>query len=97
MVDVDGVIPIANDADADFSDQCRTEDMRVIDPWALVARGAAALKAAVMRTAIDAAVRPIQAGIEHAGPLEAVPNEQPVAGSGDIIHLDIELIDRLAL
>src|SRR5207244_3349286 len=51
----------------------------------------------VMRTAVNAAVGPIETRIGHIRGLIAVPHEEPVAGRRDVIDLDIELIDVLNL
>src|SRR5215471_11800112 len=97
MIHVDGLIAISHNADAHLGHQRRTENVGVVDPRALIARRAAALKTAVMRSAVNAAVGPIQPRIEDSGSLVAVAHEEPVVGSGHVIDFHVELVDSLAL
>ena len=59
--------------------------------------GPGAIEAVVGRPAVDPQARPVQSGIGHGRPLKAVPDERLVLGVDQIVHLDVELIDRLRL
>ncbi len=94
---IDGLIAIPYDAEAEFRYQRRAEDVRVVEPRALIARRPGSGKAAVMRTAVNAAVGPIKTRVGYIRGLIAVAHEEPVAGRRHVIDLDVELIDVLDL
>src|SRR5262249_21498293 len=94
---IDRVIPVPHNTNADLGDQRRTDNVRIIESGALIAGWPAALKAAVVRAAVDAAVGSIETRIKYCGPLETVARKHPVARADHVVDLHIELVDGLAL
>ena len=80
VINVDRLIAIPHDAKPDLRQQCRTENMRVIEAGTLVARRPTALKAAVVRPSVNPAVWPVQAGVEYRGPLETIAYKESIFG-----------------
>src|SRR5262249_39811077 len=88
-VHVVGDIPVAAEAQAKFAEECRREDMGVVETSGLSFIDAGAGKSIRGRSA-GPAEDPINAGIKYFGPLKVVANEKRVGGVDVMVDLHVK-------